>query len=205
MPEKFAETPLLTERFDRAMQLALDHHRMHLRKGTALPYVTHLLAVTATVLEMGGNEDEAIAALLHDAVEDGGGPMMQKRMTSEFGPAVGEMVAANSDTDEEPKPPWEQRKQHYLDGMRDKSDGALRVSLADKLHNARAILADHAAVGDALWSRFTADAGQTAWYYRSLATQFKAQAGRMGPSATAGVETLHALAEEIAALAQAPE
>src|SRR4051794_35701937 len=114
MSEKYAETPLLTERFDRAVQLALDHHRMHLRKGTTLPYVTHLLMVTATVLEMGGNEDEAIAALLHDAVEDGGGPLMQKRITWEFGPAVGEMVAANSDSDEEPKPPWAERKQRYL-------------------------------------------------------------------------------------------
>jgi (p)ppGpp synthase/HD superfamily hydrolase len=109
MSEKYAEAPVLTQRFDQAMQLALDHHRMHLRKGTELPYVTHLLAVTASVLEMGGNEDEAIAALLHDAVEDGGGPLMQKRINWQFGPAVGEMVAANSDTDSEPKPPWESR------------------------------------------------------------------------------------------------
>lgn len=136
MPERYADAPLLTKRFDSAMRLALDHHRMHLRKGTTRPYVTHLLAVTATVLEMGGDEDEAIAALLHDAVEDGGGPLMQNRITWEFGPAVGEMVAANSDTDLEPKPPWKARKQQYLAGMTSKSAGALRVSLGDKLHNA---------------------------------------------------------------------
>ncbi|MCP9491401.1 MAG: HD domain-containing protein [Solirubrobacteraceae bacterium MAG38_C4-C5] len=202
MSEKYAETPILTERFDRAMQLALDHHRMHLRKGTALPYVTHLLAVTATVLEMGGNEDEAIAALLHDAVEDGGGPMMQTRITWQFGPAVGEIVAANSDTEVEPKPPWKGRKQQYLDSMKDKSAGALRVSLGDKLHNARSILADHTAVGDAVWSRFSASAGQTAWYYRSLAQEFEAQAARMGPGAAASIQTLRDLAQDVVAAAE---
>jgi (p)ppGpp synthase/HD superfamily hydrolase len=85
MAEKFADAPLLSKRFDNAMQLALDHHRVHLRKDTLVPYVAHLLAVTSIVLELGGDEDEAIAALLHDAVEDGGGPMMQKRIAWEFG------------------------------------------------------------------------------------------------------------------------
>ena len=131
--------------------------------------------------------------------------MMQRRIAWEFGPPVGDMVAANSDTDVEPKPPWDERKQRYLDGMADKSPGALRVSLADKLHNARSILADHALVDDALWSRFTASAGQTAGYYRSLARGFEAQAGRMGPSALAGIAELGVLAEEIAAAAQEGE
>ena len=103
MAEKFADTPLLSKRFDNAMQLALDHHRVHLRKDTLVPYVAHLLAVTSIVLELGGDEDEAIAALLHDAVEDGGGPMMQKRIAWEFGPGVAAIVKANTDTDIEPK------------------------------------------------------------------------------------------------------
>ncbi len=174
MAEKFTDTPLLTSDFDRAMQLALDHHRMHLRKATKIPYVSHLLAVTAIVLELGGSEDEAIAALLHDAVEDGGGPMMQKRIAWEFGEDVGTMVAENSDSDAPVKGDWAERKAAYIAGMKHKSAGGLRVSLADKLHNARAIVRDLEIRGDEVWQRFSeTNPVDQVRYYHSLARRFR--------------------------------
>ncbi len=172
VPEKFSDAPILTDRFDRAMALALDHHRRQLRKDTHVPYVSHLLAVTGIVLELGGGEDEAIAGLLHDAVEDGGGPVMQQRIEEKFGPAVGQMVAENSDTDEEPKPPWPERKRAYLAAMPRKSAGGLLVSFADKLHNARAIRTDLIAKGQDLWDRFNASPRQTVGYYAALRNAF---------------------------------
>src|SRR3954447_6200980 len=114
MPESYTDNPLLTERFDRAVAYTLEHHRRQLRKGTEIPYTSHLLAVTAIVLEMGGTEDEAIAALLHDVVEDRGGPAARDRISKEFGEEVAVIVDANSDTDELPKPPWKERKAAYI-------------------------------------------------------------------------------------------
>ncbi len=197
MAEKFADTPLLTSRFDRAMKLALDHHRMHLRKATEIPYVSHLLAVTAIVLELGGSEDEAIAALLHDAVEDGGGPMMQKRITWEFGAAVGKIVEENSDSDAPVKGDWAERKAAYIAGMDSKSAGGLRVSLADKLHNARAIKRDLDRDGVGVWERFTATGPENAKYYERLATAFEAQLATSDAATTAAVTELRELAEAL--------
>jgi (p)ppGpp synthase/HD superfamily hydrolase len=114
MPETYTDQPLLGDAFDRALRLAADHHRRQLRKGTETPYVSHLLAVASLVLEMGGSETEAVGALLHDAVEDGGGAPMLARIREEFGPDAARIVAANSDTDVEPKPPWLQRKRAYI-------------------------------------------------------------------------------------------
>jgi (p)ppGpp synthase/HD superfamily hydrolase len=143
MTEPYTDTPILTlERFDSALQFAVEHHRRQLRKGTEIPYVAHILAVTALVLEMGGDEDEAIGALLHDVVEDGGGPDALARIRREFGARVADIVEANTDTDEIPKPPWHERKARYIAGIAQKAPDAMRVSLADKLHNARAILLD---------------------------------------------------------------
>lgn len=197
MAEKFTDIPLLTSRFDRAMQLALDHHRMHLRKATKLPYVSHLLAVTAIVLELGGSEDEAIAALLHDAVEDGGGPMMQKRITWEFGADVGKMVAENSDSDAPVKGDWAARKAAYIAGMEHKSAGGLRVSLADKLHNARAIKRDLDRQGVVVWERFTATGPETAKYYKRLAAAFKKKLATSDAATKAAVGELRELAEAL--------
>lgn len=195
MAEKFTKKPILTERFDEAMQMALEHHRGHLRKDTTVPYVSHLLAVVAIVLELGGDEDAAIAALLHDAVEDGGGPMMQARIDWRFGGTVGEIVAANSDTDEEPKPSWRERKRRYVAEIPKKSQGAILVSLADKLHNARAINADLALRGDRLWKRFNAEAHQVCGYYVALARAFATV--YEDPPATLAVSELDALASEM--------
>src|SRR3954463_5348677 len=110
MPETYTDQPILTERFDRALLLATAHHRRQLRKGTAVPYVSHLLGVASLVLEMGGDETEAISALLHDAVEDGGARPMLDRIRDEFGADVARIVEANSDSEAEPKPPWYERK-----------------------------------------------------------------------------------------------
>lgn len=197
MPETYAETPRLTERFDRAMALALAHHRPQLRKSTKIPYVSHLLAVTGIVLELGGSEDEAIAALLHDAVEDGGGPEMQAQITHDFGEAVGTMVAENSDTAVTPKPAWEVRKAAYVEGMAHKSPGGLLVSLADKLHNARSITADLRASGAEVWKRFSAPAASTAGYYVRLGDAFAAQQHRMAPTAAPAIEELRVLAADL--------
>jgi (p)ppGpp synthase/HD superfamily hydrolase len=198
MPEKFSVEPMLGHRFDDALHMASEHHRVHLRKDTSIPYLSHLLGVTAIVLELGGGEDEAIAALLHDAVEDGGGPMMQGRIHWRFGPAVGDMVAANSDTDKEPKPAWRTRKEDYLAAIPQKSAGAVLVSLADKLHNARALHADLLAHGPIVWKRFNAKPADTCWYYAALANAFKKELHRLpGPAAKGAVKELRNLAEAL--------
>lgn len=193
MPETFTDAPMLTDRFDRALVLASAHHRRQLRRGTDVPYLSHLLAVAAGSLELGGDEDVAIGALLHDAVEDGGGPPMLERIREEFGDVVAGIVAANSDSDVQPKPEWRPRKETYIAGMARKSVAALLVSLADKLHNARAIVTDLELVGDAVWERFSAPADEVRWYYDALATAFAARADDLGPAASTGISELQRL------------
>jgi len=203
--EKFTDVPMLTDRFDRALVLASAHHRRQLRKGTDVPYMAHLLAVAASSLELGGDEDTAIGALLHDAVEDGGGPPMLERIRDEFGDAVAAIVAANSDTDVEPKPPWRARKEAYVAGMAEKSAAALLVSLADKLHNARSIVTDLERVGDAVWERFSATADEVRWYYDALAAGFAGRADELGPVAGAGIRELQRLVVSMGGSQGAPE
>jgi (p)ppGpp synthase/HD superfamily hydrolase len=159
-------TVRLTARFDEALAYAAEVHRDHVRKDTAIPYIAHLLAVTALVLEDGGDEDQAIAALLHDAPEDRGGRARLADIAVRFGPGVAAIVEACTDTFVHPKPPYVERKREHLRRLRRQgTPGALRVTAADKLHNARAILADHRALGDALFARFTAGKAGTLWYY----------------------------------------
>jgi (p)ppGpp synthase/HD superfamily hydrolase len=202
MPETYTDRPLLTGRFDRALDLAVDHHRPQLRKGTEIPYVAHLLGVASLVLEMGGTEDEAIGALLHDAVEDRGGPEMLARIRAGFGDDVARIVQANSDTDVEPKPPWRERKEAYVAAIARKAPDELRVSLADKLHNARAILLDFRTHGDALWDRFKAGEGASVrWYYRALYAAFAARADDLGPRARPALDELGRTVAEIDRLA----
>jgi GTP pyrophosphokinase len=205
MPETYTDQPLLSDNFDRALLLATDHHRCQLRKGTAIPYVSHLLSVSALVLEMGGSETEAIGALLHDAVEDGGGPPMLERIRVEFGEDAARIVAANSDSDADPKPPWYQRKRDYIAAIAHKQPDELRVSLADKLHNARSILLDYRTVGDDLWSRFKSGEGASIrWYYRSLYEAFAARRDDLGPRAVPVLEELGRTVAEIDRLAHGP-
>ncbi len=158
----------LTPRFEDALVYATQAHAGQRRKETGVPYVAHLLAVCALVLEDGGDEDEAIAALLHDVVEDQGGAARAAEVRERFGDRVADIVVACSDTDAKPKPPWRPRKEAYLAHVSAAPDAARRVSLADKVHNARAILADYRLVGEAVWSRFSAGGDDQMWYYESL-------------------------------------
>ena len=147
---------MLSEKFDDALAYAARLHRQQTRKGSAIPYVAHLLAVCSLVIEHGGSEDQAIAALLHDAAEDQGGETILGEIRARYGPAVAEIVADCTDAWTEPKPAWRPRKEAYLAALPSKPRGSLLVSLADKTHNAGAILGDYRRMGEALWDRFNA-------------------------------------------------
>lgn len=163
----------LTNRFGEALLYALNLHSRQNRKGNAVPYVSHLLAVAALVLEDGGGEDEAIAALLHDAIEDQGGEPTRQEIRRRFGDKIVEIVNGCTDTDEMPKPPWRERKLGYLEHLRDAGPEVLRVSAADKLHNARSVLSDVRRHGQAVWQRFNGGREGTLWYYRQLVEIFR--------------------------------
>jgi (p)ppGpp synthase/HD superfamily hydrolase len=169
-------TIAMTARFASALQLAFDLHRHQVRKGSGVPYVSHLLAVAALVLEDCGSEDEAIAALLHDAVEDHGERITLEEIQHDFGERVAAIVQGCTDTPADfrggEKPPWEERKNTYIEHIRSGSP-LQRVALADKLHNARSILRDHEQVGHQVFERFTATREQTLWYYRALVFAFR--------------------------------
>lgn len=162
-------SPRLTPKFTEAMAYAAEKHASQTRKGGGIPYLGHLLSVAGYVIDAGGTETEAIAALLHDAAEDQGGEPTLAEIRQKFGADVASIVADCSDTFKMPKPAWRERKQQYVDHLPEASDSALLVSLADKLHNAHAILRDFRADGDELWQRFSVkDPQDHLWYYRSL-------------------------------------
>jgi (p)ppGpp synthase/HD superfamily hydrolase len=163
----------LSARFDEALAYAHEAHRDQLRKGTRIPYISHLMAVAAIVLENGGDEDAAIAALLHDVIEDGGGDAARREIRRRFGQRVVGIVDECTDAEVIPKPPWRGRKEDYIARLRHASPLARLVTSADKLHNARTILADYRVVGEALWERFNAGRDEVLWYYRSLAAALK--------------------------------
>lgn len=189
----------LGERFERALAYAIDHHRDDKRKGTQIPYAAHLLSVAAIVLEMESSEDEAVAALLHDVIEDGGGPDAEAEIAAQFGPDVARIVRANSDslTGETIKAPWRQRKETYIAQIADKAPDELRVSIADKLHNARSILSDYRRHGEALWTRFAGRRAGTLWYYRSLLAAFEARRSDLGAGGTAALDELRLVVGEL--------
>jgi GTP pyrophosphokinase len=163
----------LTDRFGEALAYAFQLHGEQRRKGgSETPYIAHLLSVCAIVLEHGGSEDEAIGALLHDAIEDQGGPQAREEIRKRFGEVVVAIVDGCSDTDQQPKPPWRQRKEAYLEHLPDAPRSVRLVSASDKLHNARAILQDYRQVGEELWDRFRGGREGTLWYYRSLVAVF---------------------------------
>ena len=163
----------LGKRFEEALLCATRLHAKQVRKGTQTPYISHLLAVASIVMEYGGDEDEVIAALLHDAVEDQGGEKTRQEIANRFGPRVASIVEGCSDTDVVPKPPWRERKEAYIAHIPQASPSVRLVSAADKLHNARAIMADYHQVGEALWRRFNGRREGTLWYYRALVDAFK--------------------------------
>ena len=188
---------MLTERYADAMQLAWRLHDGQLRKGTAIPYVSHLIAVSSIALEHGANENEAIGALLHDAVEDAGGLPTLDMIRARFGAEVADIVDGCTDAYEEPKPAWRPRKEAYLAHLATAAPSVRLVSNSDKLHNARSILSDLRVHGPALWGRFTASKEGTLWYYRALVQVF-ASHGR-----TRLVDELDRTVTEIEALASA--
>jgi len=162
----------LGTRFDEALVLASTLHRDQRRKASGVPYVAHLLGVASLVLEEGGSEDMAIAALLHDAAEDQGGEATLAGIQEAFGTDVARWVRQASDTFQRPKPDWELRKQHHMAAIPMADWEAQLIMLADKVHNARSILADHMRVGSQMWDRFSVPRERTVWYYETLLEVF---------------------------------
>lgn len=159
---------LYSNRLDEAVAFALDQFRSRVRKGTNVPYVTHLLAVMCLVGEYGGDEDQMIAAVLHDWLEDIPGAEVEY-LVRHFGPRVAGYVQALSDSTGHPKPPWRERKERYLEHLASESPELKLISCADKLHNCHSIRRDHQEMGDAIFDRFTGGKTGTLWYYRTVA------------------------------------
>ena len=167
------KTRILTSRFEEALVFAAQLHARHRKKGTKTPYIAHLLAVASLVITHGGNEDEAIAALLHDAVEDQGGRPTLKLIRGRFGKNVATIVDGCTDAYVDPKPPWKARKKRYLTHLRSASRSVKLVAAADKLDNARSIIADHRTFGSAIWTRFKAGKDEQKWFYRGCVAALK--------------------------------
>ena len=164
---------LYSERIIDAMAAAAQIHGTQRRKGTEIPYLSHLLGTCSIALEYGANEDEAIAALLHDAIEDGRPTAAARATVWSFGDEVGRIVEACTDADTQPKPPWRPRKEAYLASLATKDHSVLLVSASDKLHNARSIVRDRRGVGEKVWDRFKVQKSDTLWYYRSLVVAYR--------------------------------
>ncbi len=160
------------KKYKKAIDYAFALHSNQYRKGTTIPYFTHLVSVSNNVIENGGNTDEAIAGLLHDAVEDQGGEKTLKLIRKRFGNKVAKIVKECSDTKITPKPPWLERKKKYLLEMKKSTQSSLFVSLCDKLHNVTCIVNDYQRVGRKLWKRFNASSKQVYWYHNSLYINF---------------------------------
>lgn len=166
---------ILGERFTAALVYAVELHREQRRKVTGVPYVAHLLSVAALVLEQGGCEDEAIAGLLHDAVEDQGGIPTKEAIRARFGDDVVAIINGCTEWDSLPKPPWKERKLNYLTRLKTASQAVQRVSLADKLHNLRSLLRERRVVGERLWESFGAGRSEMLWFYRELVPLYSAE------------------------------
>ena len=183
-----AEQRALSTRFTQALVAAAELHAGQRRKGSGVPYVAHVMAVAAVAFEYGASEDEGIAALLHDAIEDApralGAAGVRQLIAGRFGADVLGMVEDCTDSDTHPKPAWRPRKQAYISHLVSALPGALLVSAADKLHNVRTILADFRIEGDEVWRRFSPEAGKsgTIGYYRGLVAAFRTRSGD-GPGA----------------------
>jgi (p)ppGpp synthase/HD superfamily hydrolase len=163
----------LSGRFDEALSLAHELHRDQCRKACEVPYIAHLLGVTALVLEYRGDEDEAIGALLHDAVEDAGGQPTLDRIRQQFGERVADIVLHCTDTDVMPKPPWRARKEAYIAGLASGNRSSWLVSCCDKLHNSRSIVSDLRQHGARTWEKFSGRRDGSLWYYSTLAVEFQ--------------------------------
>lgn len=173
MYDETDQEPCYSPRLDRALAHVAETFRYQVRKGSDIPYLTHLLQVMVTVGEHGGTEEQMIAGLLHDSLEDIEGASVEQ-VEARFGAPVAEMVLALSDsTSPVSKAPWKERKQAYLDRLAGEPAAIKLVCAADKLHNARSIVRDLGLVGDAVWDRFSATCEETLWYYRTLVTALR--------------------------------
>ena len=193
---------MLGERFREALVYAAEAHQTQTRKGSDVPYVAHLLGVVSLVLEEGGDEDLAIAAILHDVVEDQGGRPRLDDVRKRFGDRVAHLVEQCSDWIDEPKPPWKARKEQYIRRVRSEhDDSAVLVSMADKIYNSRAILRDLKFAEDQqmVWDRFSRDRDCVLWYYRSLVEVFRSRNGDDRP-----FKELEATVDELEDLAGGP-
>lgn len=194
---------MLTDRIAQALALAVEAHDGQKRKGTQIPYIAHPMAVASIALEHGADEEQAMAALLHDAVEDGG-PEYALRIREQFGDRVADIVAGCTDGVPDAagkKEAWQPRKERYIAHLEEASDDVLLVSGSDKLHNARAIVEDLLTTGQAVFKRFTATKEQTLWYYETLAGIFEE---RGTPIARALSDTVERM-KELAAKADEPQ
>jgi len=171
-PQRPGRAQKLGPRFLRAFLFAADKHAGQTRKASTIPYIAHLMGVASLVLEAGGDEDLAIAALLHDVVEDCGGKPMLREVRRRFGSRVAKVVDGCTDADTDPKPPWRERKESYIRHLRNADADTQLVSAADKLNNVRSILSDYREHGEFVWSRFHGGREGTLWYYRSLRDEF---------------------------------
>ncbi len=166
-------SPILGDRFETALLMAHRLHRSQERKCSTVPYISHLMSVAALVLEEGGNEDEAIAALLHDAIEDQGGAGTRELLRETFGDRVCAIIKGCTESEVQPKPAWRERKERHLAQLVNAPPSVLRVTIADKLHNIRSLLADYERMGDRIWSRFGGGKVGTIWYYRAMVDQLR--------------------------------
>ena len=197
------ETNQPLSRFEAALVFAAHKHKDQTRKGTTIPYISHLIQVAGIALENGADEDEAIAALLHDVMEDQN--VTEQELTARFGPEVAAIVAGCSDSASTDKAPWRERKEAYIAHVLTASPSVRLVSSCDKLHNARAILADYQELGEALWGRFNAGREGTLWYYQSLVAAFQANVfqeaqEQQAEAASRAVQQLAAIVAELSHL-----
>jgi len=181
--------------FLRAFVFAAEKHKGQTRKASSIPYIGHLMGVASLVLEAGGDEDLAIAALLHDVVEDCGGAPMLTEVRRRFGSRVAKVVDGCTDAYTDPKPPWRERKEKYIARLRNEDKDTRLVSAADKLNNVRSIVSDYRAIGESVWSRFNGGREGTLWYYRTLRDEFlRDQPNRITRDLALAVSELESLA-----------
>ena len=188
---------MLTEKISMALALAVEAHTGQKRKGTDIPYVAHPMGVASIALDHGADEEQAMAALLHDAIEDGG--MKYAALIREkFGDRVADIVEGCTDGVPDAagrKAPWKVRKEQYIEHLKSASDDVLLVSGSDKLHNARAIVEDLLRIGTAVYDRFTATKEQTLWYYESLANIFSERGTPISASLNDAVRRMRQLSQ----------
>lgn len=171
--------PKLGTGLQKAFRYAAAKHAGQARKGTAVPYLSHLMAVASLVLEAGGDEEMAIAALLHDVVEDCGGMPRLREIQKQFGTRVAKIVEGCTDSFTQPKPEWVERKKEYLAEVKHADRETRLVSASDKLHNVRTILTDYRQDGEAIWTRFNGKKEGTLWYYRALSNEYSRKPNRI--------------------------